>query len=85
MFRIRKSEFHFWFSFPNLSPEIAAKSPQKWLKRRKSPQNRRKKTGSKVTQKERPVPALQGTQASAQKGCQGFKPGTTDEGGQLPA
>ena len=37
MFRIRKSEFHFWFSFPNLSPEIAAKSPQK--------------TGSKLTQK----------------------------------
>ena len=31
------------------------------------------------------VPALQGTQASAQKGCQGFKPGTTHEGGQLPA
>lgn len=29
MFRIRKSEFHFWFSFPNLSPEIAAKKPQK--------------------------------------------------------
>ena len=29
MFRIRKSEFHFWFSFPNLSPEIAAKMAQK--------------------------------------------------------
>ena len=42
MFRIRKYNFHFWFSFPNLSPEIAAKSPQKWLKRRKSPQNHRK-------------------------------------------
>ena len=52
MFRIRKYNFHLWFSFPNLSPEIAAKSPQKWLKRRKSPQNRRKKTGSKLTQKD---------------------------------
>ena len=51
MFRIRKYNFHFWKNFPNLRREIAAKSPQKWLKRRKSPQNRRKKTGSKLTQK----------------------------------
>ena len=51
MFRIRKYNFHFWKYFPNLRREIAAKSPQKWLKRRKSPQNRRKKTGSKLTQK----------------------------------
>ena len=42
MFRIRKSEFYFWFSFPNLSPEIAAKSPQKWLKNGSKGENRRK-------------------------------------------
>ena len=51
MFRIRKYNFHFWKNFPNLRREIAAKSPQKWLKRRKSPQNRRKKNRVEIDAK----------------------------------
>jgi len=51
MFRIRKYNFHFWKYFPNLSSKIAAKMAQKAKIAAKSPQNRRKKTGSKLTQK----------------------------------
>ena len=49
MFRRRKSEFHFWFSFPNLSPEIAAKMAQKAKIAAKSPQKNRVEIDAKKT------------------------------------